>query len=150
MHKAYLNKYQNGKSQTIQARERAEGATHHSRVRDYLDEMDSAPIEQSPVVVTIPPARNKHAAPMAQMMLFDQPVTVKLAEPREAAPSAASVQKVQPAVGTGLTPRIVRMSDAPAARTVEGNELTVSGLLKGCGLGLASAAALLLAYLVIT
>jgi hypothetical protein len=76
---------------------------------------------------------------MAQMMLFDHPVMVRLAEP--------AIQADAPAT---LRPARRSMALCVSAKPQSGNEFTLWGLLKGCGLGLATAAALLLAYLVVT
>jgi hypothetical protein len=81
---------------------------------------------------------------MAQMMLFDQPVTVKLAGPAAPkAPEPAEVQPVPPA------PRTLRPVPTPSSPVRRVDEFTMHGLLKGCGIGLATAAALLIAYLIV-
>jgi hypothetical protein len=153
MSKAYLNKYENGKSQTHHARERANGMMHHSRVREYFDDLEPAPSESAPVIITVPPksVRNSDSRqPMAQMMLFDQPVTVKLPEPVTvpvAVAPSANPSAPSPARSTLRPPRQWPGRTSPSPNCSE--EFTLRGLLRGCGLGLATAAALLLMYLVV-
>jgi len=149
-----LRKYNLGRSQKSRHQEKTGKLLLECGVNDYLANQEREHDEGGVAVMTVPANRvdpTEANGNMAQMHLWNQPVNV----------STAPVAQAATAVPSGETPsesrepRMNTVVTSEAAPTALGSErnvedrVTVVGVLKGCGMGLAAAAALVLIYVLI-
>lgn len=141
MNSARLKKYDTGRLQKSRHREKTGKILLECGVGEYLSDVEAEEDRDAGVaVMTVPAQKTKPTngdAKTPQMLLWDQPVA--LATPTEPADKIAK-------------PQSVAASPAPTPTDSEPKleeQFTILGLLKGCAIGLAMAAILLLIYVLI-
>lgn len=161
-----------GRSRKDRRRQQADKLLLECGVSDYLSGVRSiAPVNGCPVVVTIPATAKATPADeerMTQMLLWDQPVKVRIsadqpelhASPLERQPDssepptpAVSQPAATPEAASGAEPAedypVLRIAVARTEARSREPSFTLRGFVRGCGFGLATAAALLLIYVLI-
>lgn len=142
-------KYHLGRAQKSRHREQAGRVLLECGVNDYLTEPAGA--EGGAAVMTVPANRTEAVddqRPMAQMHLWNQPVSVA-PEPVREAPAPVSSGDVDSQVSEARTSApVISWATSRPDRGPE-DQLTLRGIIKGCGIGLAAAAAMALIYVLI-
>ena len=152
---AQLRKYDTGRSRKSRYRDKAGRLLLECGVSEYRAGLESdVDNETGPAVMTIsaPKTRTTNGnAQTAQLLLWDQPVEVSAStEPADTAARESTDMRTEEAgtqVGPVRTAPTVPPSLGPRHRP--GDQFTLLGVVKGCGIGLATAAALLLIYALI-
>ncbi|MCP4589610.1 MAG: hypothetical protein GY842_02590 [bacterium] len=167
MTRARLKKYDNGRARKVRHREKADRLLLECGVRDYGAVGETGNGGGAAVMTVSADHRlqqNGRRDP-GQMLLWDQPVTIataeKVAAPAPEVPVREPIepeQVAEPSVELSApklpTPKVTPAAALPSwvqrSPAPRPSDFTWPGFIKGCGIGVAAAAALLLIYALIS
>jgi hypothetical protein len=158
MNNTRLRKHDLGRAQKSRHRQKADKLLLECGVNDFLAAGETRTNSNGDyAVITVPanPSRTRDGnGTKAQMLLWDQPAPVAAAPE----PTAAATRPPVPAPPETRAPQAAVVSDATPSRSqwrwigrgsARPDRFTLVGFLKGCGIGLATAATLFLIYVLI-
>ena len=155
MTRTQLRKYDTGRSRKSRHRKKAGKLLLECGVSEYQVSLErDTDSDAGPAVLTVPARRARTTngnTPTAQMLLWDHPVEVPVSTgpAGTAAPEPTDARAEESGAQVGTVPSGPTVPRSLGPRYRPDDQLTLLGVLKGCGIGLAMAAALLLIYVLI-